>query len=88
MASLPEGLPPGFDPFHTVANHLKLLSKREREVYELLYSPMNQREMAKSLFISHKTVKYHLTNIYIKCKVNGRAQLLGKILENGNKANG
>lgn len=88
MSNLPTGLPSGFDPFHTVANHLKLLSRREREIYELLYTPMNQEEMGEHLFISHKTVKYHLTSIYKKCKVQGRAQLLGKILENGNKANG
>lgn len=88
MSNLPEGLPSGFDPFHTVGNHLKLLSRREREIYELLYSPMGIQEMANHLYISTGTVKYHLTAIYKKCKVHGRAQLLGKVLENGNKRNG
>lgn len=88
MSNLPTGLPAGFDPFHTVANHLKLLSRREREIYELLYSPMGIKEMAEYLYISMGTVKYHLTSIYKKCKVQGRAQLLGKILENGNKKDG
>jgi len=88
MSNLPTGLPSGFDPFHTVANHLKLLSRREREIYELLYSPMGIKEMADHLYISMGTVKYHLTAIYKKCKVQGRAQLLGKILENGNKKDG
>lgn len=85
MSNLPEGLPSGFDPFHTVANHLRLLSRREREIYELLYSPMTIKEMSSHLFITEGSIKFHLTAIYRKCKVQGRAQLLGKILENGNK---
>lgn len=85
MSKLPTGESTDIDPFHTVINHLKLLSHRERDVYELIYSPMSQKEISKELDISIKTVKYHLTNIYKKCRVRGRAQLLGKILENGNK---
>lgn len=78
-------LPEGYDEFHTIANHLRLLSKREKQVYELLYTPMCQKEMATELFVETKTIKFHLTSIYRKCKVSGRAELLGKILQNGNK---
>lgn len=85
MSNLPTGLPAGFDPFHTVANHLRLLTRREREIYELLYSPMTIKEMANHMFITVGSVKFHLTTIYKKCKVKNRNQLLGKILENGNK---
>ena len=59
-------LPEGYDNFHTIENHLRLISNRERQVYDMLYSPMDIKEMAKEINISHKTVKYHLTNIYKK----------------------
>ena len=79
-------LPEGYDPFHTLYNHISLLSAREREVYDYLYSPLNNSEIAKELFIQPKTVKFHLTNIYRKLKVKNRNQLLGKILVNDAKS--
>lgn len=79
-------LPEGYDPFHTLHNHISLLSHRERQVYDYLYSPLNNSEIAKELLVQTKTVKFHLTNIYRKLKVKNRNQLLGKILVNDAKA--
>ena len=39
-----------------------LLTKREREVFELLVQDKTTREIAKELFISEKTVRNHISN--------------------------
>lgn len=51
------------------------LTKRERELLELLASgTTSTEEIAADLFISQKTVKNHLANIYDKLAVGDRAQ--------------
>jgi DNA-binding CsgD family transcriptional regulator len=52
------------------------ISKREKEVLALLGKGMGNHAIADSLFISTKTVKYHLYNIFRKTNVNGRYALL------------
>ncbi|MCO7124774.1 LuxR C-terminal-related transcriptional regulator [Sporolactobacillus shoreicorticis] len=39
-----------------------LLTKREREVFELLVQDKTTRDIAKELFISEKTVRNHISN--------------------------
>lgn len=39
-----------------------LLTKREREVFELLVQDKTTKEIASELFISEKTVRNHISN--------------------------
>jgi len=53
---------------------LKRLTRREKEVLSLISQGMNNREIANALFISEKTVKNHVSNIFKKIHVNDRTQ--------------
>jgi LuxR family transcriptional regulator, maltose regulon positive regulatory protein len=63
----------------TITDVLSALSKREREVLELLGHGMTNREIADALFISEVTVKVHVRHILKKLGVRSRteAALLG-----------
>ncbi len=54
----------------------KGLSNREAEVAELVSRGLSNKEVASQLFVTEKTVKFHLTNIYKKMNVKSRAQLI------------
>src|ERR1700749_411548 len=54
----------------------KGLSNREAEVAELVSKGLSNKEVASQLFVTEKTVKFHLTNIYKKMAVKSRAQLI------------
>ena len=54
----------------------KGLSNRESEVAELVTKGLSNKEVANQLFVTEKTVKFHLTNIYKKMSVKSRAQLI------------
>lgn len=57
------------EPYDEVA-----LTKREFEVICLISRGFNNKEIANELFISEKTVKNHVSNIFKKIKVNDRTQ--------------
>jgi two-component system, NarL family, response regulator DegU len=48
------------------------LTRRELEILRLVAEGMTNDEIGKKIFISEKTVKTHLTNIFDKLKVNNR----------------
>ncbi len=50
------------------------LTKREYEILTLIADGMNNKDIANTLFISEKTVKNHVSNIFKKIKVNDRTQ--------------
>lgn len=50
------------------------LTNREREILNLLAQGENNKSIAEKTFISEKTVKNHLTNIFQKLNVNDRTQ--------------
>lgn len=53
------------------------LTAREQEVLELLVQGItSNRELAKRLFVSENTIKYHLRNILDKLHVENRAQAI------------
>jgi DNA-binding CsgD family transcriptional regulator len=52
------------------------ISKREKEVLELIVQGHNNREIADTLFISEHTVKNHITKLFQKLKVSDRAQAI------------
>jgi DNA-binding NarL/FixJ family response regulator len=53
----------------------KVLSKREREVYELLCTGLSNRQIAECLFISEETVKAHAHHIFDKLGIRSRQAL-------------
>jgi DNA-binding NarL/FixJ family response regulator len=54
---------------------LERLSEREREVFQHAATGLSNRELAKRLAISQATVKAHLTSIFQKLGLRGRAEL-------------
>lgn len=53
---------------------IKALTKREYEVLLLIAEGLNNRQIAEKLFISEKTVKNHVSNIFKKLELNDRVQ--------------
>jgi LuxR family maltose regulon positive regulatory protein len=59
----------------TVAHgELQPLTDREREMLILLANGISNKDIARRLFVSANTVKFHLKNIYAKLSVNSRGQ--------------
>lgn len=50
------------------------LTKREIEVLSLIAQGHSSKEAADVLFVSKRTVDFHLANIYDKLQVNNRVQ--------------
>jgi ATP/maltotriose-dependent transcriptional regulator MalT len=59
------------------------LSRREREVFELLVQGRSNPEIARTLFISESTVKVHVRHIYEKFGVRTRVEAVaaGRLLD-------
>jgi two-component system, NarL family, response regulator LiaR len=60
---------------------LQLLSRREREVLELLIKGHSNAEIAAGLFLSLSTVKTHVSNLFVKMDVKSRAQAIARASE-------
>lgn len=58
-----------------------VLTKREREIFELLVTNKSTKEIANMLFISEKTVRNHISNVMLKLDVKGRAQAVVELLK-------
>jgi DNA-binding NarL/FixJ family response regulator len=58
------------------------LTKREKNVLDLLVKGNSNKDMAESMFISEKTVKNHLTSIFRKLGVKDRTQAAVYALKN------
>jgi two-component system, NarL family, response regulator DevR len=52
------------------------ISRREREVLDLLLANLSNKEIAGKLFISERTVKFHVSNLLSKFGVQRRADLI------------
>ena len=52
------------------------LTPRERELMELIYAGMSNKEIAETLFLSESTVKTHIYNIFIKLEVKNRVGVI------------
>jgi len=52
------------------------ISRREREVLDLLLANLSNKEIAGQLFISERTVKFHVSNLLSKFNVQRRADLI------------
>lgn len=60
--------------------HRSLLTKREREIFNLLIDDYTTKEIASQLGISEKTVRNHISNTIQKLGVSGRAQAILELL--------
>lgn len=59
----------------TMSSLCEKLTSRELEVALVVAEGRSNREIAAQLFISQKTVEYHLGNVFGKLGVNSRTQL-------------
>jgi DNA-binding NarL/FixJ family response regulator len=59
---------------HLSSAKLDMLSPREMEIMELISHSMTNEEIANKLFISSKTVKTHLRNIFVKADIRNRVE--------------
>ena len=58
----------------------RILTARERSVFELLITNMSTKDIASKLIISEKTVRNHVSNVIQKLGVNGRACAVVELL--------
>ena len=65
-------------PQSRTAPESDILTTREKEVIELIAKGRMEKEVAAALFISLKTVKTHISNIYTKLQVRTRVEALNK----------
>lgn len=76
LAAVQNGIElPASAPATMTDNALGKLTRREREVAELVSSGANNKIIARKLLITDRTVKAHLTAIYDKLNVADRLQL-------------
>ncbi len=57
------------------------ITRREREILELVLEGLGNRAIAHRLGISESAVSRHLSNIYQRLRVSGRSQLFRLVLE-------
>ena len=62
-------------PRRTMLSGLESLTPAERRVADVAAQEMTTREIAEALFITPKTVEYHLRHIYQKLHVSSRSEL-------------
>ena len=58
-----------------------ILTKREREVFELLIKNYTTKEIDEKLGISEKTVRNHISNVMQKLGVKGRSSAVIELLK-------
>ena len=58
-----------------------ILTKREREVFELLIKNYTTKEIAEKLGISEKAVRNHISNVMQKLGVKGRSSAVIELLK-------
>lgn len=61
------------------------LSKSEKDVLVYLIQGISNKEIGDKLFVTEKTIKFHLTNIYRKHDVKSRSELVAKLNGVGNQ---
>jgi DNA-binding CsgD family transcriptional regulator len=62
------------------------LTPSERRVAELAERGLTNREIAQALFVSTKTVEFHLRNAYFKLRISSRGELSDALRAGGSGA--
>ncbi len=60
-----------------------ILTRREQQIFALLVEGGTTKEIAKSIGISEKTVRNHISNAMQKLEVKGRANAVVELLKLG-----
>jgi len=68
-----------FQPAPQQSKEMEKLTKREREMLDLLAKGYRYKEIADQLMISFETVRTHIHNIYEKLHVQSRTDALNKV---------
>jgi len=58
------------------------LSERELEILELISKGDNYNQIAEKIFVSPKTVRKHIENIYLKLQVHNKVEAVQKAIKN------
>lgn len=64
-------------------NLLGILTKREKQVFELLVQNKTTKDIAELLDISEKTIRNHISNVMQKLSVKGRTGAVIELLKLG-----
>jgi DNA-binding CsgD family transcriptional regulator len=75
----------GARPRRVLLTGAESLTPRERRVGELAAKGLTTRAIAELLFVTPKTVEYHLRHVYQKLNISSRAEI-SEALENGDSA--
>ena len=67
-------------PHQLAKDSMALLTRREKEILELLAKGHLVREIAQELFTAQDTVRKHLYHIYEKLHVNNKVEAVNKYL--------
>jgi LuxR family transcriptional regulator of spore coat protein len=60
-----------------------ILTRREKEIFELLVLNKSTKDIAECLNISEKTIRNHISNAMQKLGVKGRAQAVVELIKLG-----
>ena len=60
-----------------------ILTKREKEIFEMLIVNKTTKDISSELKISEKTVRNHISNVMQKLSVKGRASAVVELLRLG-----
>ena len=74
------------EPPAELDSRLDRITKREREIVHLLSAGASNKEIAKRLNVTERTVKAHLTAVFRKLGISGRLQLALFVLEHSRLA--
>ena len=59
---------------------MKILTPKEKQIFDLLIENYSTRDIAFQLGISDKTVRNHISNVLLKLGVKGRAQAVVELI--------
>ena len=59
----------------------RVLTDREKEIFDLLIQNKSSKEIADILYISEKTVRNHISNVMQKIGVKGRAMAVVELIK-------
>ena len=75
----------GEHPVRRGDRDLDRLTPQELQIAQLLGSGSTTKEAAAALFLSPKTVEYHLRHVYTKLGINSRVQLVAALEQHGDR---
>lgn len=59
----------------------KILTKREKEIFNLLIKNKSTKEISKKFNISEKTIRNHISNVMQKLSVNNRVSAVVELIK-------